>query len=88
LNGHIRNGKKAINFDEYTNRSLRYQFHKMEEVEEMVEDSKMPLKSYLWVHKDARLTPEEKEKIHAWTHSVRDTMTARYPIDSLVRPKK
>lgn len=88
LNGHIKNGKKAINFDEYTNRSLRYQFHKMEEVEEMVEDGKMPLKSYLWIHKDAKLTPAEKEKIHAWTHAVRDTMTARYPIDSLVRPKK
>ena len=88
LNGHIKNGKKAVNFDEYTNRSLRYQYHKMEEVEEMLEDGKMPLKSYLWIHKNARLTPEEKEKIHAWTHAVRDSMTARYPKDSLIRPKK
>ncbi len=88
LNGHVKNGKKAVNFDEYTNKSLRYQYHKMEEVEEMVEDGKMPLKSYLWIHKNARLNADEKEKIHAWTHAVRDTMAAHYPMDSLVRPKK
>ena len=87
LNDHIEDGKKALNFDEYTNKRLRYQYHKMEEVEEMVQDNKMPLKSYLWIHKDAKLTPEEKEKLHAWTHAIRDTLQAQYPMDSLVRPK-
>lgn len=87
LDKHTRNGKKKINFDEYTNRNLRYQYHKMEEVVEMVKEGKMPLNSYTWTHKDARFTVEEKNKILNWAGSVMDTMKARYPIDSLVRRK-
>ena len=84
---HIRNGKKEINFDEYTHRPLRYQYHKMEEVIEMLKDGKMPLNSYTWIHKDARLTADEKAKITGWAQSVMDTMKAKYPIDSLIRKK-
>jgi hypothetical protein len=87
LNNHIVDGKKELNYDEYTNKSLRYQFHKMEETIEMVKDGEMPLDSYTWTHKDAKLTDTEKNAIVAWANSVMDTMKARYPIDSLVRKK-
>lgn len=87
LNKHIVNGKKHLNYDEYTNRPLRYQYHKMEETVEMVKEEHMPLNSYLWTHKDARLTDEEREKLVAWADAVMDTMKARYPIDSLIRKK-
>ena len=85
LDNHIRDGKKHLNYDEYTNRNLRYQYHKMEETIEMVKEGKMPLKSYTWVHKDAILTAEEKAKITGWAESVMDTMKAKYPLDSLIR---
>ena len=88
LNKHIMTGKKKINFDEYINKSLRYQYHKMEETIEMVKDGKMPLNSYTWTHKDAKLTDEERSKITGWAQSIMDSMKARYPIDSLVRKKK
>lgn len=87
LNKHIVEGKKKINFDEYTHRPLRYQYHKMEEVIELVKEGEMPLNSYTWTHKDARLTAGEKSKITGWAQSVMDTMKAKYPIDSLVRKK-
>ena len=87
LDKHVRDGKKHINYDEYTNRPLRYQFHKMEETIEMVKEGEMPLNSYTWTHKDAKLTEEEKAKITGWAQSVMDTMKARYPIDSLIRKK-
>ena len=87
LNKHIREGKKSLNLDEYINKRLRYQYHKMEEVIEMVKDKKMPLDSYTWMHKDAKLTAEEKDKLYGWANSVMDTLKARYPIDSLVRKK-
>ena len=32
LNNHITDGKKGLNFDEYTHRPLRYQYHKMDRV--------------------------------------------------------
>jgi hypothetical protein len=73
--------------DEYTKRSLRYQYHKLEEIEEQIRDGEMPLNSYTWMHKDAILTPAEKDKIISWSKSLRDSMKAKYPIDSLVRKK-
>lgn len=88
LNKHIVDGKKHINYDEYTHKPLRYQYHKMEETIEMVKEGEMPLNSYTWTHKDARLSDEEKAKITGWAQSVMDSMKARYPMDSLVRPKK
>ncbi|HRG81784.1 MAG TPA: heme-binding domain-containing protein [Chitinophagaceae bacterium] len=87
MNKHVVDGKKHINYDEYTNRPLRYQYHKMEETIEMVKEGEMPLKSYTWTHKDAKLTEAEKAKITGWAQSVMDTMKARYPIDSLIRKK-
>lgn len=85
LNNHVKEGKEHVNYDEYTNKSLRYQYHKMEETIEMVKEGHMPLKSYLWIHKDAKLTEEEKSKITNWAQSVMDTMKNRYPLDSLIR---
>lgn len=87
LTNHIKEGKAHLNFDEYTHRNLRYQYHKMEETVEMVEDVKMPLDSYTWIHKDAKLNPEEKNKLINWANTIMDTMKARYPIDSLIRKK-
>lgn len=84
---HIKEGKEHLNLDDYTNRRLRYQFHKMEEIEEQVKEGHMPLNSYTWIHKDAILTDEEKNILIGWANSIMDAMKARYPIDSLVRPK-
>ena len=87
LNSHIVNGKKHLNFDEYTNKNLRYQFHKMEETIDMVKEGAMPLNSYTWIHTDAKLTATEKSKLTDWANSIMDTMKAKYPIDSLIRKK-
>lgn len=87
LNKHIVEGKKNINYDEYTNRPLRYQYHKMEETVEMIKEGEMPFNSYKWTHKDARLTETEKNALIGWANGIMDSMKARYPIDSLVRKK-
>ena len=88
IGGHVKNAKKHMNFDEYSNRNLRYQFHKMEEIVEQGKDGKMPLNFYTWMHKDARLTEVEKNILINWANSIQDSMKAKYPIDSLIRPKQ
>lgn len=87
MNKHIKNGKKHLNYDEYTNRPLRYQYHKMEETIEMVKEGDMPLNSYTWIHKDAILSQTEKNSLLNWANSVMDAMKAKYPLDSLIRKK-
>jgi hypothetical protein len=87
LDDHVKEGKSHLNFDEYTTYNLRRQYHKMEEVIEMVKEKEMPLDSYTWVHRDAKLTDEERVILSSWAQSVMDTMKAQYPIDSLVRKR-
>jgi hypothetical protein len=87
LNDHIKDGKKHLNFSEYASYSLRRQYHKMEEVIEMVKEEEMPLNSYTLVHRDADLSDSEREVLTSWAASVMDDMKAKYPIDSLIKKK-
>lgn len=87
MNNHVQEGKRELNLDEYTNRPLRYQYHKMEEIAEQVKEGEMPLNSYTWMHKDAILTEAEKKELINWADGIRDSLKARYPIDSLIRKK-
>jgi len=87
MNHHVKDGKKHLNFDEYTNRSLRSQYHKMEEIAEMIKEDEMPLNSYTWAHQEAKLTESEKNKLISWADTIRDSLEARHPMDSLVRKK-
>lgn len=87
LNHHIQEGKERLNFDEYTNKSLREQYHQMKETLETVKEGEMPLKSYTWLHKEARLSASEKDAVINWAKSVMAAMKAQYPPDSLERKK-
>ncbi|MEI9946796.1 MAG: heme-binding domain-containing protein [Chitinophagaceae bacterium] len=87
MNNHVLDGKKDLNLDEYSNRNLRYQYHKMEEIAELVKEGKMPLDSYTWIHKDAILTETEKNTLISWADGIRNELEAKYPLDSLVRKK-
>ena len=82
---HVNDAKKDLNFDEYTNKRLRFQYRKMEEVIELVKEGEMPLDSYTWTHKDAVLTDQEKNKLFDWANSIIDTLESKYPVDSLKR---
>ena len=88
LTHHINEGKQELNFDEYTNKPLRYQYHRMESTVDQIKKDEMPLNSYLWVHKDAVLTDSEKNVLISWAQGITNEMKAKYPADSLVRKKK
>jgi len=87
MTGHINDGKKELNFDEFTNKSLRFQYHKLEATIKQVKENEMPLNSYLWIHKDAKLIDDEKSSLINWAQAIMDDMKAKYPIDSLQRKR-
>lgn len=87
LQNHIKEGKKELNFQEFGTYTLARQYKKLEETIKQVKDGEMPMPSYLWMHPEARLTAQEKEKINTWCQALRDTMQLKYPADSLVRKK-
>lgn len=82
---HINEGKEELNFDEFAAYSLRKQYHKLEETEELIADGEMPLKSYTWTHTNAILDEMQKQTLIKWSKSIRSQMLQRYPLDSLVK---
>jgi hypothetical protein len=87
LNSHVNDGKKHLNFDEFATYRLRKQYHKLEEIIDEVKGKEMPLKSYILIHNDAKLTLDERVTITNWASNVMDSMKAVYPMDSLMKPK-
>lgn len=84
LNNHVVEGKDELNFSEFTPYSPRRQYHKMEEVVEVIEEGEMPLTSYTLIHRNAILNEEQKAALSAWAESIKDTLEAHYPMDSLL----
>lgn len=85
LDDHIVDGKRHLNFSEFTNRPLFVQNHKFEEVIEMVEEYEMPLPSYtnFGLHAEANLTDEQRAKIIVWAKAQMAYLKETYPADSL-----
>ncbi|QYH39503.1 heme-binding domain-containing protein [Algoriphagus sp. NBT04N3] len=89
LNSHVTDGKRHLNFSEFTNRPLAIQYHKLEEVVEVMEEKEMPLDSYtnFGLHPEANLSDEEREILINWAKEQMAYLQATYPADSLVRKR-
>lgn len=61
ITGHINGGKKHLNFSDWGNYPAKKAAHKLEECYEMMENGAMPLKSYTWLHSEAKLSVEQRE---------------------------
>jgi hypothetical protein len=87
LADHIKEGKKELNFSEFASYRIGRQYRKLEEINKEVKENEMPLESYLWIHKNAKLSDGQKLTLANWVTAIRDTIKANYPADSLVRKK-
>jgi len=66
LANHIREGRTNLNFSEWENYSNREKTGLLEEIKDEVSSGKMPLKSYLIIHRNARLNTEEVSALLQW----------------------
>ena len=85
LNKHIQDGRRGLNYDEYTTYRLMKQYHRFKDVIDQIEKEKMPLPSYLLIHRYAKLSAEEKGLLIQWCTAMRDSMKVKFPVDSLER---
>jgi hypothetical protein len=87
---HVTDGKKHLNFSDFTKLPLFVQNHKLEETIEMVEEKEMPLPSYTYfgLHPEANLTDIQRQKIIDWANEQMNYLKQTYPADSLVFPKR
>ena len=69
LADHIKEGKQALNFNEYGGYSLKRQWNKLKRMKEQITSGKMPLRSYTLLHADARLTVAQQRLLTNWVDS-------------------
>ena len=63
---HVRNGRAQINFSEWPALGWDDQVNR-ELIWKEVEKGEMPPRSYLWLHPEARLTDDDRERLRVWS---------------------
>jgi hypothetical protein len=71
LRDHINDGKKAINFSDLSGFTKKKLDHRMGDITETVEKGEMPLDTYTFIHRYAKLDSGQINMIKAWVVSAR-----------------
>lgn len=69
ITDHVNHGRGEMNFSEWPVFDFEEIEYEAREIEEQVEADKMPLSSYLILHRSARLSAEEKQALLEWARS-------------------
>jgi hypothetical protein len=77
LADHIKEGRSHLNFSEWETYNNRKKIKKLEDIVDEVKSGGMPLKSYLIIHKDARLSNEDISSITAWADTTASNILKR-----------
>jgi hypothetical protein len=71
LASHVSEGKEHLNFSEWTAYNENQKSHIIKDIEEELEEQKMPLKSYLIIHKDAKMTEDQYNTLLNWVKAIK-----------------
>lgn len=86
LQNHVNEGKSHLNLSEFATYAPKRQHHKLEETIEMVKEGEMPLNTYLWMHGNATLSPEDQTTLVNWADGLMKEIAAKHNV--LVDEKK
>jgi len=79
LSSHVKDGKRELNFSEFASYPLTKQAKKIKNTVREVKGGEMPLDSYLWIHKDAKLEQGQKDTLIQWANSLQQTILKAGP---------
>lgn len=74
LEGHIKEGKAELNFNEWDSLSTRRRKSKLRSIIKQVESGEMPLSSYTLIHSDAKFSKEETNEIINFITQLKDSL--------------
>ncbi len=74
LEDHIKEGKAELNFNEWSEYSDRRKKSKLRSIISQIENDQMPLDSYKIIHRDAKLSKEEKVQIINYMEQVKSEL--------------
>lgn len=71
LKHHVDEARAELNFSEWDNYSSRKKDHKLDEAIELVENGEMPMNTYIWMHGNAKLSDEQRNRLITYFTSLR-----------------
>lgn len=73
---HVTEGRRHLNFSQFGAYDAKRAARKMKQTAEEVRKGDMPLASYTFIHRDARLSADERSALEAWARSVQQAVSA------------
>ncbi len=70
----VNDGRRHINFSTWGDYDQKKKIKALDEMCEEVQDGSMPLKPYLWMHGDAKLSAQDIQTLCDWTESAIKTL--------------
>lgn len=74
LEDHVKHGKEELNFSEFGEYSDRRKMSKLKSFVSQVEQDEMPLDSYTFLHRSAKVSNAEKELVLTWVNQLQDSL--------------
>jgi hypothetical protein len=74
MEDHVEHGKEELNFNEWDDYSDRRKNSKLKSIISQIEDDEMPLDSYTLIHKEAKLSKDEKKIVLDWVSNLKDSL--------------
>lgn len=71
---HVRDGRDKMNYSEWTSYDSDDQDKFLGGMCSLTKKGRMPLPSYLWIHRDANLSDADVKTLCAWSDKMRDTL--------------
>ena len=71
---HVHEGRDHFNYSEWTALDSDEQDKLLNGMCSLTKRGRMPLPSYLWIHRGSALSPSDVETICAWSDKMRDTL--------------
>lgn len=89
LKKHIDEGRRELNFSTFATYEPLRQAKKLNRATHEIEEGEMPLESYILIHKEAKLSPEQKQELITYFQSMKDlTMMNNNISEEELKPKK
>ncbi|MBK9292372.1 MAG: heme-binding domain-containing protein [Bacteroidetes bacterium] len=67
---HVKNGKKHLDFSQWTVYDKEKRLHKLQEIKEVLQQAEMPPAAYLLMHSEAKLSGAQRSMIIHWADSL------------------
>lgn len=86
---HIDEGRKELNFSTFATYEPARQARKLNKAAKEITEGEMPLESYLLIHKEAKLNPDQKELLITYFLTMKDiTMMMNNISEKEIQPQK